>query len=688
MLSTGALESTTPRGLVELFRQRAAGPLGLPSLFRVHAASRPDALAIVDDDGAVSWRELDARIDRLAAGLREIVGLQAGDAAVLVSHNRREIIEAQAALARLGAAAVAVSWRSTPDELEYLVEHSGAKAIFVDVDAMDAVAEARPRLSRVDDRYVVIGGDGPFGHAYDDLLTTEPGPRLDGREGRVVIYTSGTTGKPKGAVREFPPEMMWAVLHVLDELPLRHDDRHLAVCPMYHSTAFGFIGFTLVLGGTVVIERRFDPERFLAAVERHRITTTAIVPTMLHRVLDLPDATLSDYDGAPVWDRSAGADALPGSGWLAVADLDLDGSPEIVIVGGGHFIRAVDGATGADVWGPIDINPPELAADVAANGNPNGGGPPTIANFDDDPNPEIAFAGGFAYVIFGHDGSRQWYYTTQDRSSRSTGSSIFDFEGDGVAEVLYNDEIRFRVFRGPDGSVLHDECNTSGTLREFPIVVDVDNDDQAEIVVMENDYASGLTCTGEPNGHGIHVFQHPRGQWVRTRRIFNQHTYHVTNIEEDGTVPVRETPNWSVPSLNNFRQNVQPDGLFDAPDAVLADLFAVTSRCPTEIGLSVRVVNRGAAGMPAGIPVTFYRDEAGTRTLLGRAFTTRALLPGESEVVVLDTPFAIPAGMDGATFTFVAVVNDPDDMPVPTFNQCRTENDTSELLEASCPIIE
>jgi len=313
MLSTGALESTTPRGLVELFRQRAAGPLGLPSLFRVHAASRPDALAIVDDDGAVSWRELDARIDRLAAGLREIVGLQAGDAAVLVSHNRREIIEAQAALARLGAAAVAVSWRSTPDELEYLVEHSGAKAIFVDVDAMDAVAEARPRLSRVDDRYVVIGGDGPFGHAYDDLLTTEPGPRLDGREGRVVIYTSGTTGKPKGAVREFPPEMMWAVLHVLDELPLRHDDRHLAVCPMYHSTAFGFIGFTLVLGGTVVIERRFDPERFLAAVERHRITTTAIVPTMLHRVLDLPDATLRRYDTSSLHAVLSGGAPLSGA---------------------------------------------------------------------------------------------------------------------------------------------------------------------------------------------------------------------------------------------------------------------------------------------------------------------------------------------------------------------------------------
>jgi len=398
-----------------------------------------------------------------------------------------------------------------------------------------------------------------------------------------------------------------------------------------------------------------------------------------------------NYDGSAVWERTVdmpGRPILPTTGWLAVADLDLDGDAEILLVGGGHFIRAIDGATGDDVWGPVDINPPELAAVVTADGRPNGGGAPTIANFDDDPNPEIAFAGGFAYVIFGHDGSRQWYYETQDRSSRSTGSSIFDFEGDGIAEVLYNDELRFRVFRGPDGSVLHDECNTSGTLREFPIVVDVDNDDQAEIVVMENDYARSLVCPGEPNGHGIHVFGHPRGEWVRTRRIFNQHTYHVTNINEDGTVPARETPNWSVPNLNNFRQNVQPDGLFDAPDAVLADLTPSTRMCPTSIGLSVRVVNRGAAGMPAGIPVTFYRDEAGVRTLIGRASTTRALLPGESELVELTPPFPIPAGMETALFRFVAVVNDPSDMPVETFHECRTDNDEAELIEISCPRIE
>lgn len=190
---------------------------------------------------------------------------------------------------------------------------------------------------------------------------------------------------------------------------------------------------------------------------------------------------------------------------------------------------------------------------------------------------------------------------TTDRSSRVTGSSVFDFEGDGVAEVAYNDERQFRIYRGPDGSELFSRCNTSGTLREYPIIVDVDNDDHAEVVLMANNYAFGC-LDGTASGTGIYVFRHPRNQWVRTRRIWNQHSYHVTNVNEDGTIPRTETRNWTAPGLNNFRQNVQPDGLFDAPDLVLLDLAAATRPCPTGLALSVRVVNRGAAGAPAGLP--------------------------------------------------------------------------------------
>ena len=401
-----------------------------------------------------------------------------------------------------------------------------------------------------------------------------------------------------------------------------------------------------------------------------------------------------NHDGTLLWSRETAGPLGPAialGGGVAIGDIDLDGDAELIaITGGDHAIQALDAATGATIWGPIDINPLDdatVAADVAADSSAGrGGGPPTIANFDDDPEPEIAFAGGFAYVIFNHDGTRLWYDVTVDRSSRVTGSSIFDFEGDGIAEVLYNDERTFRVYRGTDGMELLSFCNTSGTLREFPIVADVDGDDHAEIVLMQNNYAFGC-LDGTPSGTGIRVFGHPRNEWVRTRRIWNEHTYHVTNVGDDATIPRVEDRNWDTAGLNNFRQNVQTDGIFDAPDLVLRDLAASTRACPATLELSVRVLNQGAAGAPAGVPVTFYDVTSGTRVRLGRVETTRRLLPGESELVTLPAPFTIPVGMELSTFRFEAVLNAMDDMPREDVHECREDNNAAGPLEVACPDI-
>ncbi|MEM7608415.1 MAG: hypothetical protein AAF411_23925, partial [Myxococcota bacterium] len=342
-----------------------------------------------------------------------------------------------------------------------------------------------------------------------------------------------------------------------------------------------------------------------------------------------------DPDGTLIW-QSDTVLASEG-GFSAVADIDLDGDPDLIAVGTtSHQAVIFEGRTGEVLAGPIEITPLDdtsIAARVEAaraarpERDPlTGGGPPTIANFDDDPEPEIAFAGGYAYVIFENDLTRKWYLETQDQSSRVTGSSVFDFEGDGIAEVLYNDEFNFRTFRGPDGGIYLDRCNTSGTLTEYPIVVDVDNDDHAEIVLVENNYARNTCNDGTPSTTGLRVFAHPRDQWVRTRRIWNQHAYYVTNIDEDGTLPSSTADNFANPRLNNFRQNVQPDGLLDAPDLQLSDLsFA----CRADLLLRVRVVNGGRAGAPAGVPISFYVDGA----FVGRVVTERRLLAGASELV-------------------------------------------------------
>lgn len=313
-LRSGAAFEATPRTILTALRARMAGPLGVSALVRIHAVGRPDDPALMFEGRTFSWREADARVDRLASSLRHELGLERGGAVLLVMRNRPEMLEAQAALARIGGSAVSVSWRSTADELVYLAENSGAQAVLVEASIADAVREARPRLTGVR-AFVSIGQPLEGFTFYDELLTRPPRERLDGTEGAVVIYTSGTTGKPKGAVRRFPKETVWAVLHVLDELPFQSDDRHLAVAPMYHSTAFGFIAFTMVLGGAVVIEPSFDPERFLATIERERVTTTAVVPTMLHRVLALPEATRRRYDTRSL--RAIFCGGAPLSGELA-----------------------------------------------------------------------------------------------------------------------------------------------------------------------------------------------------------------------------------------------------------------------------------------------------------------------------------------------------------------------------------
>ncbi len=186
-------------------------------------------------------------------------------------------------------------------------------------------------------------------------------------------------------------------------------------------------------------------------------------------------------------------------------------------------------------------------------------------------------AGGIGYAVI--DGSKVlnaavpanqtllWLTKTQDCSSAATGSSLFDFEGDGTPEVVYSDEQYFRIYKGTDGSVLWSTCNTTGTLVEYPLVADVDNDGNADIVVVSNSYSSIVCPKDNSKQRGLRVFGDDQGKWVRTRRVWNQHAYHVTNVDEDGTIPKNELPNWTQPRLNNFRQNVQPLGEFSAPDS-------------------------------------------------------------------------------------------------------------------------
>jgi len=257
-------------------------------------------------------------------------------------------------------------------------------------------------------------------------------------------------------------------------------------------------------------------------------------------------ASAFDSDGTLLWKND-----VAGNGLAAVARFNGDAYPQIALVARGS-VYLLDHA-GALIWGPVPI---------PGGGN---GGPPTIADMDGDGIPEIGVAGANDYTVFRADGSVLWSAATQDASSSSTGSTVFDFAGNGQANVLYGDETMMRVYNGKDGKVIFSEPNSSGTALEFPVVVDVDNDGHADFMVVGNTYIG--------NSRGIRVFQDRNNAWVNTRAIWNQHAYHVTNINDDGSVPKVEENSWE--KNNTYRAN-RSTRLYScaAPLVLLDETFA------------------------------------------------------------------------------------------------------------------
>ena len=193
-----------------------------------------------------------------------------------------------------------------------------------------------------------------------------------------------------------------------------------------------------------------------------------------------------------------------------------------------------------------------------------------------------------------------------------------------------------------------------------------------------------------PAYRGITVFGDTANSWVGTRTLWNEHTYHVTNIcdprdsacdanEPYGVVPMHEKPNWLVSWLNNFRQNVQDKGLFNAPDATVS----LSADCTDPVVLHAFVRNLGTALLPAGVVVGFYVVEAGGERKLAEGQTTSSLFPGQVEEVTYTTSAQDNVSRDS---TFLARIEiDPNNV---TFHECRADNDDSGPVQPNCNIVE
>lgn len=298
-------------------------------------------------------------------------------------------------------------------------------------------------------------------------------------------------------------------------------------------------------------------------------------------------------------------------GYTAIADFDSDMQAEVVVSSGGGQIRLQD-TNCTVIW----------TAFIPGASGSYYGGPPTIADYDGDGLPEIGVAANSSYTVFDTDGSMLWQQATQDASSGNTGSAVFDFEGDGIAEAIYPDETSVWAFNGPDGSVkLNFSGHSSNTWTEYAVIADVDNDDSAEIVITHNNISG-------PHS-GVTVIEDATDSWQGGRGIWNQHAYSITNVNDDGTIPVMPEPNWF--SYNNFRSG----DLVAATGGAQADIFTqvvlvCTDECAQDsLHVLVTVGNQGTLDVETPITLELWALKAdGTRVILDIAMVSDPILSG------------------------------------------------------------
>jgi acyl-CoA synthetase (AMP-forming)/AMP-acid ligase II len=275
-----------------------------PDILSLHARATPDKLAVVHDrpDGKVltwTFAQLEAQANRLANALQGL-GLRRGEKLVWCGQNSPGVVRVVHAARKLGAVAVPLNYRLSPEEAQYVVDNSDAVMIYADAEYAPLFAKIRPETPKV--REIVIYDGAPLANMRDgDALVAAASaadPAVDAaaaEAAQTMIYTSGTTGKPKGAVRGVAGSaaQSGALLGMIGYTP---NDVYLTTGPLYHSGPGGFMAVAHGLGNTVVLQKKFDAEDWLRLVEKYRVSTTFSAPTPVRLVCNLSPAIKAKYD--------------------------------------------------------------------------------------------------------------------------------------------------------------------------------------------------------------------------------------------------------------------------------------------------------------------------------------------------------------------------------------------------------
>ncbi len=263
----------------------------------IGAIRNGDRVAVRDERGDVTYRELDQRTNAIANAWREH-GLQPGDGVAILVRNHRGFLEAVFAAAKCGAKIILLNTSFAAPQIREVAEREGTDLLVYDDEYSEALTGVEPPHGRW---RAWVDEDAQHPERVDDSLESliaggdTGSPPGAGRSPKIVILTSGTTGTPKGAPRE-EPRSLGLLGGLLSKVPFRARETTELAVPMFHALGFASLALGLALGSTLVVRRHFDPETSLASLEENRVTALVVVPVMLQRMLEVGEAKIQQHD--------------------------------------------------------------------------------------------------------------------------------------------------------------------------------------------------------------------------------------------------------------------------------------------------------------------------------------------------------------------------------------------------------
>lgn len=275
------------------------------------ASKYPDKTALVFEEQSISYAELNNRANRLAHALMGL-GLKKGEKVATLFFNCPTMCESYFGIIKAGGALVPLNARLSWRELANMVEHSDSRFLIFDEEFQETINLLRPHVTKVE-KYIMAGHERTEGTlSYEGLLAgspaDEPGVEVGEDDDLMIVYTAGTTGQPKGVLVTHR-NYLWTALNIVTDMGVHPGDINLVVFPIFHTAGLASFFTRAMMGITLILMKKLDVKEMLQSIEREKVVSTAMVPTLLNSILQFPG--LTSYDTTSVKKYTSAAAIFP-----------------------------------------------------------------------------------------------------------------------------------------------------------------------------------------------------------------------------------------------------------------------------------------------------------------------------------------------------------------------------------------